>query len=1085
MGLALLTICILTFIILLPAIASVDASGLEGRATSHSKRVDDDRKREKEERRFTSREEQARFNRVQAQMDEQEASRAFRESIQEKIEKVEVVQQRQVIRGKDIGAVTRRIAYSSELTKRQRHELIAKKNDPPGSGLPRIAMSDRDLPGADQVIEVELYEEVFIPEYKDGEEGLIILEHTGKVKRVFYGEGEQYEWKDDEIAPYGLIETGADFVARVERVKKNLAAQTLKNSELVPTISHPHDTIEKLFHRRDPPPVIPQPPVVKKPPKKTAKEAGLIPFELDPSEFRFSEQCFLMHHINLLNKKLKQTWFDQATPTFYNLMGSPVEVKKRFRDKASHKPLFSLKPYQLSLLVPKIKIYKIQYSDEAAFKSRNGKQIELRFKDFVEEQMVEQITGDIYGRGDSAGLKAFNYSYDGKHPGEAKTIINGTMELHFQNFASLVGGSRSVDNYSKRQAAEDAATANFIDLIWASPSKISTAEGRCNDEGTATSKTYNPQYFEIKVVVGWATPDDPEGKLFNTEERAAIEESSEVLFLSLRDHNFSFNQNGTIDLTINYIGRTEAFLKSDESDLFAPNEIAGCDASASIKGLKEELDALNDKIKRKNKRPQTGPRDEEIKKLEEERKEIRKRKKQANFISRADQYSTFMRKLRNRTYYIDLDAKLMARHVAVANNEELSKHSGLKDPASKGEYLRALAQELTIRVPDLDPTKNNSKNAVSSIDRIIKEGKKSGGIGDKDRRAELKDMMTATHPKDPRKARVNFFFLGDLVRIVTESIPTNINTGIVLGPLELVSRTGATSSKRHTIPLANVPISMNLFHAWFVENVLKYDKRTYRVGQFITDIIQSLIIPATGAKCTGGDSGSVAKLLGESISVPDSLSRWCVKNAAGSPTNLILINEMPSLSSFHHKESKAWHHYLLLSATQRYHSNLNGDRHADFDNGIYHLNLGQDSGIVQEINFTKNDIPFLQEQFITQNMEIGQIQRLYNADVKLFGSSCFDLGQLVYLNPNLPGLGSPKSPNHWAGSLGIGGYYLIVNLQHSLGVNGYQTNMKCTPEHVFIKRERDKCERVSEHYDLPADIGGGRVRVTIKKVNKP
>ena len=199
----------------------------------------------------------------------------------------------------------------------------------------------------------------------------------------------------------------------------------------------------------------------------------------------------------------------------------------------------------------------------------------------------------------------------------------------------------------------------------------------------------------------------------------------------------------------------------------------------------------------------------------------------------------------------------------------------------------------------------------------------------------------------------------------------------------------------------------------------------------------------------------MAQFMGDTVSVPKKL----IAHEPG--TNLLEAKKLkPLRTDSVHKPSKKWHHYLMLTATQRYPRDLDGNREEDFNRGIYHLNLGQDAGLVKEINFTKTDQPFLQEMFMTQNMQLGQIQRLYSADIKLFGNTCFDLGQLVYIDPNFPGMGSPRQKNAWSRVLGLGGYYRVIHLGHELDRNGYQTTMKCYPEDVFGKRDRDKANKV-------------------------
>ena len=975
---------------------------------------------------------------------------------------------------------------SGTLTKREFIRLKPRPALPSTSVFPDIVMSEQQIQeiSAQQGDEtgtqarrrkrphqvyLELYEDVTLPWEKDGKTGTIVLRHTGLLPRRPYGKQAEFIYRDElnGVATDGLIETGDMFVQRVEIVKGILSDNTFQPTDLVPvTEERAKEKLKEMGFQPAKPPT-PRP-------KPAPKVVDLIPLDLDPSEFRFSEQCFLIYNIKRLTEKLGKSWYSKkgSPENYFNLVGDPIDIMKKFRDKSVYEVLFSMKPYQLSMLVPKIKIYKVQYTDEEAFKRREGEDVELYFDDFTREQLIEQMVSGPYGRGSSVGLKSFQYTYDGKHPGEAKTVINGVLDLHFQNFASLVGGVGDVDTYERKlKEAKDKPMAQFIDLIWA-PSTLVGAPVEKRDPcdrflETHDSKKYNPQFFEIKVVVGWAVPDDPNGEIFNAAQQKAISASKEVLFLSLRDHDIAFNQDGTINISIKYIGRIEGMLRTDETDLFAPSRITAEVTKPTLKGINEKLSDVCKELRKEQKRGDNKD-SKKIEKLEEENKELQKKKREANFASRAKKFSTFLKKLSDKTYYVDLDSELLARYMATSN-KDLIAGADLHDADSKGKYAtliaKTLKQQTEIKVDKADP--GESTKALERRVTADAKGVKKGPFG-KEERVELNKTLIATTAKDPKRARVNFFFLGDLIKIAAGSIPGSYKTGIVLGPLEMVEP--STGKHRLSVPMAKVPISMNLFQSWFVENVLKYDRRKYTVDQFISDVITSLILPATGPRCIGGTSNSMAQLIGDTISVPRNLKESVVKG-----TNLLKAKNLPTFEGQTHKSSKGWHHYLLLTATQRYPKDLNGERAKDFARGIYHLNLGQDAGLVKEINFVKSDQPFLQEVFMTQNMQLGQVQRLYSADVKLFGNTCFDLGQLVYLDPNFPGMGSPRQRSAWSRVLGLGGYYRVIHVGHELDRNGYQTALKCLPEDVFSKRERDEAGKVVQVINMPEEEIVGKV----------
>ena len=121
-----------------------------------------------------------------------------------------------------------------------------------------------------------------------------------------------------------------------------------------------------------------------------------------------------------------------------------------------------------------------------------------------------------------------------------------------------------------------------------------------------------------------------------------------------------------------------------------------------------------------------------------------------------------------------------------------------------------------------------------------------------------------------------------------------------------------------------------------------------------------------------------------------------------------------------------------------------GDPIEDFKNGIPHLTIGEDSGLVKEIKFNRADIPHARTARATAAERVlGQLMEKYNADVTLVGNTHFTPADWVFINPSLTGLGNPAQRGSMLRELGLGGYYVVNRINLELSEGFFETHLKC------------------------------------------
>jgi hypothetical protein len=126
----------------------------------------------------------------------------------------------------------------------------------------------------------------------------------------------------------------------------------------------------------------------------------------------------------------------------------------------------------------------------------------------------------------------------------------------------------------------------------------------------------------------------------------------------------------------------------------------------------------------------------------------------------------------------------------------------------------------------------------------------------------------------------------------------------------------------------------------------------------------------------------------------------------------------------------------------------------DMENGIYHLAIGRDRGIVKSIQFKRTDYPGVKEHAMTRDENLGyeNLREPYDADVELIGNTLFQNGDLVFLNPLTvgSGAGALQSRSDIMSRLLIGGYYVVVEVEHTISQEGFSVSFSAKSQGEFM-----------------------------------
>jgi len=268
------------------------------------------------------------------------------------------------------------------------------------------------------------------------------------------------------------------------------------------------------------------------------------------------------------------------------------------------------------------------------------------------------------------------------------------------------------------------------------------------------------------------------------------------------------------------------------------------------------------------------------------------------------------------------------------------------------------------------------------------------------------------------------------------------------------------------INIGSIPISLDLFNVWFKNNVIVKEKNSYYLQHFIKDLCAYLATDALNGECFGGRNNiNNIRFDAAPISFHNKLESGAprihrggvIKAATGTRS---LGQAMGALDGNNDippdpKDVEALKKYdmstgLVIYCTDALPSVRSGDYDKDLNNGIYHNYIGSSAGLVKNISFSRMDQEYLREAKIQKYGELGaaQLRELYSANMEMVGNALFRNGQYTYIWPTM--IANDKL---FARLLGIGGYFLVTGVSHTISPSGYNVSVQALQEGMRFDAE--------------------------------
>ena len=723
---------------------------------------------------------------------------------------------------------------------------------------------------------------------------------------------------------------------------------------------------------------------------------------------KYFKQCALMLNMPTLKKvyteKIKSIYsgsipYNGRFLTAYSSGGDQEMLISNLISSANEQVLFQLKPYQMTQLTPKIRLFKV-YEQAGAGEI---KEVEFLF----DRQMTlsrDKVQGREYtspatnfmsaefDKGSGVGLKEFSFEFNGTTVAESRNDIKATLKMFFQTFSDF---TRYRQGYGKDKY-------RFVDLI-IQP----TPDEKQNSFGISVShdRQYEPQFYRVRAEVGYYIPDQS-NKDFTDAERKALRISNKSFFLTMVDHDISFNKDGSVSMSITYRAYLEAALKHPRLDALAsPALIAKREKNSKL--LAEQYANKECTV--------------------EQLKELQLALQAQEAIILRQSLSSILKRLRTRNVLYTVAIKL--KHKEQFLDDGFFRKCDFIESAGEAD---ANTSDLKVVLDSRLPEKSEDFNFIDSKDQSVQ-----------------------------------FFFFGDLLYTILDCIYDKKdkprvgfkNNSILLGSFEFEPFQQSATNSDKVYNIAQLPISVDFFSRWFVDNITsqKSTRKSFPVLNFIRNLSSSLIKPSLIENCVNRkvekklrfQTGQVTAYTptGKNPLLTSSAKALATGNGMMDTSTLRTSGVLPLQGGPEKDASNVnnYHNFIVLSAIG---SSLSfagsGNYEEDIKQGRFHVHVGQDSGLVKTISLSKSDQQYIREARFFQNGIDGllQLSAVYVANLEMFGNTLFYPGMEFFFNPyGLGMLENSTVKNSIANKLGVGGYHTIISVKSTISPGKFTTSV--------------------------------------------
>jgi hypothetical protein len=786
-----------------------------------------------------------------------------------------------------------------------------------------------------------------------------------------------------------------------------------------------------------------------------------------------------------LNERIIEDFFDTGMTAQRNIIQINTEDESlliNFLQKRPNLlPFFAIRTPYLSLLVPKIRLFKRVYrrQTDGSYTIHSDGDLEFKFKSFTENSDIEEITSSNFGRAGGAGIKSVNWSYEGTNPEAVRSFVNFDISLFFQSLNDFVGASTS-DAEEALRATDNVALINLI----------GAGIGVTGEDGQVEFK------FEITAQLGWELDRSINHDLAEDQKirdlKAIISQTNTNLRLSLQEHNINFNEDGTLTLDISYYSAIDEVFTDESLNILRiglPEDTAiqsieeareadppdpNAPENTSERIVNPELDPCAISRQVTNGSDTSDSADDEEPTAEELAiAAALQGSEDENIIQNYN--NIFMKMIQsNRIYRVTINQAAVA---GLIDSRIRKRDSRLERSTIEVRYLtegalrslsagdRGLKIE-TVLISEIDAPV--SENEQAEIQEAAKSADYETGenlLSDADLNQAMDRAILerfAGISETDSVLTIDFIRLGDLLDNIISGLKEIPGTPLQERKDDFLFVTGLYTYReiaagiRKAYNYSDMLISIDAFRSFFTEKIIRPLKVKYNLTNFIIDIANKFSYV-----------NSVGMASQDTFVSPEGRPTFATFQApdVGLRDSLRASATLDALLDLDFKESSRYFN-SLNNTTPAYYGSLegvtnpasspdpkreisyfvlrssghviqrDGDEQEDINEGIYHLKLGSDKGILKSVKFRKDEIRGRREGRIVRagGLNLAALREKYDATITTFGAPFIYPGMYIYLNPSLIGFGDGAASA--AKILGLGGYYFINKVRNSISSDG-------------------------------------------------
>ena len=748
---------------------------------------------------------------------------------------------------------------------------------------------------------------------------------------------------------------------------------------------------------------------------------------------RLQRQCWLTYNFDEFARYGKRIHgdFSHFTPIeTVGGQGGPAQIVQKLLATPNLNALMHIKPYLLSGLVPQIRIFKVHYPSRES----TGIPTEMPFEDYLSPTMLENITASGQKRGMGVGMKSFEWELMGTNPAESDNNIKAKLKMHFN----------SLEDFITPRARVGGSDVSYMNLIVPSPKHKFGGKGdeQCGDQ-TDENREYNNKYFRLKVSVGYG---DPQGAIWDDVRHGAglkntIKNARQFLYLTLVSHSLEFREDGSLDVEIEYVAAMEGAMNHKKADVLrlAGNYATYENANTMADQLREELQNAVDAAGCEDDCDQTEAQEA----LDQHDEDEAKRRAE----DKIEMYSQIMMALS--------EAGIYRIEVETDNMQFGESDDGVSRDPAEGPFGRGPRLELNTS----DIQKLEAGDGILDLNADLG----LDGVENDDAASEAVQGWLDSDESSPESDQVTFFYFGTLLDVALrclykDGISELAELKVITGPFVFFDPVSKRLKSDKNI--ADIPISMDLFNAWFIEKCISPMRDKWNLKQFIKDAVTGLVGAAMTPTCFGREYGNApASLSLQLIQAPAGQEGLCRVSGeplregaiSGGRVTIDDILPMPDVPNFEDQATAVMASYLYIYVSSTgavgFGPPQSGDgtrEERDNQLGVYHFRVGSDGGLMKKVKFKKSDQPYVREARMTSQdgNEDAFLREKYDADIEMFGNAMFYPGTHIYIDPSTVAAGDPTRIEQIAKRLGLGGYFLVTKVKCAIEAGKFSTDLE-------------------------------------------